>query len=230
MELDQLKPIGAWGSMHGNEQYLTNMTPVFENSKGVPYTTSIAAGPWRLSDLKNIRGQEDYFFDYADLQALVRSELEESWYLWIVGPELQNRLQEAGVDWQSYLPESFTTGELYGFSTFAATIEQTDKIRGALLQELDATWLPVIQDSSLQNSATDRAISIARKLDYDARRWDRMSYYYLTGDDQMLSRELRFQDLRKWRDDPSSDREWARKRIEKHLRSLRSASSNPGRK
>ena len=224
MELDQLKPIGAWGSMHGNEDYLTNMTPVFRNAEGDPYTTSAATGPWTLGDLKNIRGQEEYFFDYPELTVLTRPELRESWYLWIVGPNLGSKLQEAGINWRDHLPEHFAVGELYGFSTFTASTEEADQLRESLLKELDAVWLPVLQDPDSKNDATDRAISIARKLDYDARRWDRLSYYYLTGDEKMLSRELRFQELRKWRDNTSSDREWARKRIEKHLRGLRSAS------
>lgn len=228
MELNHLRPIGAWGSMHGNEDYLTNMTPVFKDPEGTPYTTSIAAGPWTQRDLKDIRGQEDYFFDYPELVTLTRPELQESWYLWIVGPNLRNNLQEAGINWRDHLPGSYALGGLHGFPCFAATTEEAYLLRDSLLQKLDTIWLPVLQDPNSKNDATDRAISIARKLDYDARRWDRMSYYYLTGDDRMLSRELRFQKLRSWRDDSSSDREWARKRIDKHLRELRSASSALG--
>jgi len=227
MELDQLKPIGVWGEIWGNEQYLTNMTPVFQDAESIPYTTSAAAGPWSSKDLRNIRGQEDYFFDYPELEGLSRAELQESWYLWTVGPQLQSSLLASGIDWREYLPEPYAIGELHGFPNFAATTEQADQLRGALLQELDATWVPVLQNLDLKSEVADRAISIARKLDYDARRWDRLSYYYLTGDDRMLSRELRFQKLRKWREDSHSDRDWARKRIEKHLRDLRSASSAP---
>lgn len=224
MELDQLKPIGAWGSIHGNEDYLTNMTPVFRDSEGTPYTTSIAAGPWTQRDLKDIRGQEDYFFDYPELATLARAELRESWYLWILGPSLRDNLQEADISWRDHLPGPYALGGLHGFPCFAATIEQADLLRESLLRELDGIWLSVLQDPDSRSDATDRAISIARKLDYDARCWDRLSYYYLTGDDRMLGRELRFQKLRKWSDDASSDRDWARKRIEKHLRGLGSAS------
>jgi len=224
MELDQLKPIGAWGSMHGNEDYLTNMTPVFRDADGTPYTTSVAAGPWTLSDLKDIRGQEDYFFDYPELVTLARTELRESWYLWIVGPNLRNRLQEAGISWRDHLPGPYALGGLHGFPCFAATTEEAHGLRDSLLGELDAIWLPVLQDVELKSESTDRAISTAQNLDYDARLWDRLSYYYLTGDERMLNRELRFQELRWRRENSSFDREWARKRIEKHLRGLRSAS------
>lgn len=222
MDMTTLRPIAVWGEFWGNEDYISGMVPVFRDPEGTPYTTGIGTGDWKSTDLKSIRGQEDYFIPYPDLEALIPEGFTDGWNLWTVGPRLVAGLEDELIDWHSELPEARATGELRGFPTFVATPSEKRGIQSRLRRALNRIWLPVLDDPALADERTARVVELARKLDMRASVWDRLAYYYLTGNDEKLSWELRLNELRKWEDGEWGDRDWVAARIEERLEASRS--------
>lgn len=222
MDMTTLRPVAVWGELRGNEDYISGMVPVFRDFEDIPYTTGIGTGTWKAENLKSIRGQEDYFIPYAELEELVPRGFTDGWNLWTVGPKLEAALEVESIDWRSELPEGRATGELRGFSNFVATPTEERGVRSRLRIALNRIWIPVLQNPSLASEHTATVLEVARKLDMRSSIWDRLAYYYLTGDDESLSWELRLNELRKWEDGEWGDRNWVAARIEERLEASRS--------
>ena len=222
MDMTTLRPVAVWGELRGNEDHISGMVPVFRDSEGIPYTTGIGTGNWKAENLKPIRGQEDYFNPYPELEALTPEGFAEGWNLWTVGSRLEAALEAESIGWRSELPEGRATSSIRGFSCFVATPTEERGIRSRLRIALNRIWIPVLQDPSLASERTARVLEVVRRLDMRGSIWDRLSYYYLTGDDESLSWELRLNELRRWEDGEWGDREWVAARIEERLEASRS--------
>lgn len=220
MAISELTPIAVWGELRGNEDYISGMVPVFQDSEGIPYTTGISTGNWTAENLKSIRGQEAYFIPYPELEALVPEGLREGWNLWTVGPRLEAALEAESIDWRRELPEGRSSGELRGFSSFVATPPEERGIRSRLRTALNGIWIPVLKDLTLASERTATALEVARKLDHQRNSWERLAYFYLTGDEDRLGWELELNELREAEEGEWGDREWVAARIEERLSTL----------
>ncbi len=228
MTMEGLSPVGMWGELRGNEEYISPMTPVFRDGDGLPFTTGIAGGLWRREDLRNIQGQEDYTRPYGELSELIPEGFESGWYLWTMGPRLIAVLEQAAVDWRQILPAGRPTGTYQGFPTFVAYPSEVDSLRDSLRAHLDRLWMPVLLNPELQSGDTDLYLEFAIKLNRRASVWGSLAYRYVTGDDGALAGELRRNRLRGWERGEWDDREWARGRIEEFLEDLRASGTGEG--
>lgn len=226
--MEGLSPVGMWGELRGNEEYISPMTPVFRDGGGAPFTTGIAGGAWRRDDLKNIGGQEDYTRPYGELAELIPEDFEDGWYLWTMGPRLVSVLEGAGVSWTELLPTGRPVGAYQGLPTFVAYPSEVEALREVLRAHLDGLWMPVLLNPGLQNEHTDLYLEFATKLNRRASVWGSLAYRYVTGDERALDSELRRNGLRGWERGEWGDREWARGKIEELLDGLRSDSTGEG--
>lgn len=222
MDMDQLTPIGYWGDFYGNEEHLSFLVPVFEDSEGTPYTTSNGTGNWSVEDLKNVRGTQDYFTLNGEVRNLVPEGFPAGWNIWTVGSGLEQKLFFAGIDWKSMLPEGRTIGRILTASVFVGSSKELQEFRDRLRSTVREIWLPVVLGAEPASPWTKAYLDLGRKLDHRADTWDRIAYYYLTSDDD-LSWELRAQELRGWEEGEWSDRVWVRDRVRARLKELGSA-------